>query len=68
MNKDDILNMYRHSRGLSQAAERLARAEGVVKCPVCSQVHDMGTPHPSVKTNDGVVVEHRTLKVPNSKT
>ncbi len=62
MNRDDVLNMYRHSRGLSQAAERLARAEGVIKCSTCQQIHAMGTPHPTTITSEGVVVEHRNLK------
>ena len=60
--KDDILNIYRHSKGLTQAAERLARSTGVLKCPVCQLVHDMGTPHLVKQTSSGVVVEHRKLK------
>ena len=62
MKKDDVLNIYRHSRGLSQAAERLAREEGVIKCPVCSQIHPVGTPHPATRTESGVEVEHKILK------
>ena len=61
--KDDILNIYRHSKGLTQAAERLGRSTGVLKCPVCQQIHPMGTPHPSRESSSGVIVEHKKLKV-----
>ena len=64
MNRDDVLNMYRHSRGLSRAAERIAREEGVIKCPTCQQIHAMGTLHPATLTGSGVVVEHRNLNTP----
>jgi len=60
--KEDILNIYRHSKGLSQAAEKLARNAGVLKCPICQRMHVLGTPHPNRETPEGVVVEHRTLK------
>jgi hypothetical protein len=62
IDKDVILNIYRHSKGLSQAAERLARSTGAVKCPLCQQIHDMGTPHPSREGSSGAKVEYRVLK------
>lgn len=60
--KDDILNIYRHSKGLTQAAERLGRSTGVLKCQGCGQMHAMGTPHLSRETSSGAIVEHRKLK------
>ena len=60
--KDDILNIYRHSKGLTQAAERLGRSTGVLRCRVCDQIHALDTPHPARESSSGVTVEHRSLK------
>jgi len=53
--KDELLNIYRHAKGLFKSAEKVARAEGIIRCPTCEGVHDVDAPHPTTK----VVVEHK---------
>ena len=63
--KDEILNVYRHAKGLFTSAEKLARAEGVIRCPQCEQIHDVGTPHGIGP--GGVIVEHKKTGVTVAK-
>ena len=39
LNTEEILNIYRHSRGLFRAAEKLARDAKVIRCRVCHEFH-----------------------------
>ena len=58
--RDELLNIYRHAKGLFKSAEKVARAEGIIRCPSCEQVHDVDAPH-NVGPG-GVIVEHKKMK------
>ena len=61
--KVEILNIYRHAKGLFESAERVARAEGVVCCPICRGHHAIGAAHISlVETSAPLIVEHKPKK------
>ena len=53
--KDEILNVYRHAKGLLRSAEKLARDEKVIKCYVCREFHLTTENHvvPAEKEKDG---------------
>lgn len=43
--KDEILNVYRHAKGLFRSAEKLARDEKVIRCYVCREFHLVNEQH-----------------------
>ena len=48
-NKDEVLNVYRHAKGLLRSAEKMARDEKVVRCYVCREFHTTEEPHVEAK-------------------
>lgn len=62
--KTEILNIYRHAKGLFESAERVARSEGVIRCPVCREVHATWEGHPvsCLKPEASLIVEHKPKK------
>ena len=51
-NRDEILNLYRHVRGLYRAVSKLAQDEKVIKCWTCRGFHLTTEPHASpIKEN-----------------
>ena len=44
-NQVEILNMYRHIRGLYHSITKLAQDEKVVKCWTCRTFHTTAEPH-----------------------
>ena len=59
--KIEILNIYRHAKGLYESAERVARSEGVILCFVCREFHPVGTRHESTE-KPPLIVEHKPKK------
>ncbi|KKL55739.1 hypothetical protein LCGC14_2252390 [marine sediment metagenome] len=61
--KLEILNIYRHAKGLYESAERLARSSGVVRCSVCREIHPIGESHVGTPvTLKSLIVEHKPKK------
>ena len=60
--KTEILNIYRHAKGLFESAERVARSEGVIRCPVCKEVHSMQESHLTSTCSPPLIVEHKPSK------
>ena len=60
--KGEIMNIYRHAKGLFESAERLARAEGVVRCPICKEVHSVNESHVGRIEAPPLIVEHKPKK------
>ena len=57
-NKDELLNAYRHARGLFLSVEKLARSEGVIRCSLCKGVHPTDSSHPTIPVVP-LIVEHK---------
>ena len=60
--KTEILNIYRHAKGLFESAERVARSEGVIRCPDCREVHSVNSRHVSKAEMPPLIVEHKPSK------
>jgi len=60
--KTEILNIYRHAKGLFESAERVARSEGVIRCPICKEVHSVNESHISKAEMPPLIVEHKPSK------
>ncbi len=61
-NKDELLNAYRHAKGLFLSVEKLARSEGVIRCPVCREVHSVNERHIGRAEAPPLIVEHKPSK------
>ncbi len=51
-NRDEILNMYRHVRGLYHSISKLAQDEKVIKCWTCRTFHSTEEPHAGALKTD----------------
>lgn len=60
--KTEILNIFRHAKGLFESAERVARSEGVIRCPVCREVHSVNERHIGRAEAPPLIVEHKPSK------
>ena len=60
--KTEILNIYRHAKGLFESAERVARSEGVIRCPICKAVHSMNESHLASTRSLPLIIEHKPSK------
>ena len=61
-NKDELLNAYRHAKGLFLSVEKLARSERVIRCPVCREFHPLDWAHPPIEAVPPLIVEHKPGK------
>ena len=62
-NKDELLNAFRHAKGLFLSVEKMARSSGVVRCPVCREFHPVSTSHVGTPaTVKSLIVVHKPKK------
>ena len=60
--KTEILNIYRHAKGLFESAERVARSEGVIRCSICRGIHAINEKHTPLAGDFPTIVEHKFNK------
>ena len=59
---DDLLLIYRHSKALVMAVEKVLREQGVIKCQACGEAHKIGEPHTAKPTQPIVLTRKMIVK------